>query len=66
MFITKEFFDEAFEGMDGIQPGLRKASERICQAYSIQGICDPGYIANVIAVELGLGDGRSHFIGKQD
>ena len=60
MFLTKEFFDEAFKEMD-IPEGLRKASERICQAYSIKGICDPGYIANVIAVEMGMGDGKSNF-----
>ena len=26
-----------------------------------QGICDPMYICNVMALELGLGDGRSNF-----
>lgn len=26
-----------------------------------QGLCDPMYIMNVICLELGIGDGKSHF-----
>lgn len=40
---------------------LKIAAERIALAYGINGICDPGYIANVIAAELRIGDGASHF-----
>jgi len=57
----KAFFDEAFKDMPGLPDDLRTASERIVRAYGIRGICDPGYIANVIAVELGRGDGLSNF-----
>lgn len=56
----EDFFEAAFQGMD-IPEKLKNASKRICLAYGIRGICDPGYIANVIAVELGMGDGKSHF-----
>ena len=55
-----EHFNRAFEGMD-IPEDLRAISERICGAYGIRGICDPGYIANIIAKALGRGDGQSHF-----
>jgi hypothetical protein len=58
---SKAWFDECFEGMDELPDDLRRVSESICQAYGIGGICDPGYIANVIAKELCLGDGLSHF-----
>jgi hypothetical protein len=40
---------------------LRTAAERICQSYGIRGICDPMWIANVIARETGRGDGVSNF-----
>ena len=60
MFLEPSFFDEAFREMD-VPPDIRKAAERICQAYSIRGICDPGYIANLIAKETGRGDGCSNF-----
>jgi len=60
----KEFFDSAFEGMD-IPKDLRTASERICRAYAIKGLCDPGYIANIIAKETGRGDGLSNFASSQ-
>lgn len=63
---TKEWFDEAFTDPVTRKPNvlpanIRRLSERICRSYGIRGICDPMYIANVIAVELGLGDGYSNF-----
>lgn len=63
---SKEWFDEAFTDSVTRQPvavpdGIRKLSERICRSYGIGGICDPMYLANIIAVELGLGDGYSNF-----
>lgn len=62
----KAFFDDAFTNPVkktpyDIPPELRKLSERLCHAYGINGVCDPMYIANVIAFELGLGDGCSNF-----
>lgn len=50
-----------YGGMPG--PKLRKAAERIAQAYGLIGECDPPYIANVIALHLGIGDGQSLFWG---
>lgn len=55
-----EFFDKAFQGMS-VPENIRKLSMRLCDAYNIRGLADPGYIANVIAVELGLGDGKGNF-----
>jgi len=54
------FFEEAFRGTD-CPADLKRAATRICRSYGINGICDPVYIANVIAVEIGRGDGQSNF-----
>jgi hypothetical protein len=40
---------------------IANASKGICAAHQIKGICDPMYIANVIAFELGAGDGQGSF-----
>jgi len=40
---------------------LRCFSEAVCDHFNIRGICDPLYIANVTAYELGRGDGCSNF-----
>ena len=60
------FFKEAFTNPVTNKPydvpdKLKKTARRICKAYGIRGICDPMYIANIIALELGLGDGKSYF-----
>uniref|UniRef100_A0A6M3K0E2 Uncharacterized protein n=1 Tax=viral metagenome TaxID=1070528 RepID=A0A6M3K0E2_9ZZZZ len=62
----KDFFDRAFTDPVtdipyAIPPDLRRLAERICRSYGIRGICDPMYIANIIALELGRGDGKSNF-----
>lgn len=48
-------------GPQPFQPGtpfaLQRVALRIVQSYGTQGLCDPQHIANVIAHELGLGDG---------
>lgn len=56
----KDFYDQAWQGCNHPED-LKRLSERICNAYGINGICDPAYIGNVIAHELGFGDGRNHF-----
>ncbi len=56
----RAFFERAFENVNP-PPDIRKAAERIVRAFGIRGICDPGWIANIIAFETGRGDGRSHF-----
>lgn len=63
---TKEWFDYAFTSpVSGesyaIPADLRRASERICTAYALRGVCDPMYVANVIAISIGRGDGQSNF-----
>lgn len=45
----------------GVPNDIKTAAKRICQAYGIKGICDPMYIANLIAMETGRGDGSSNF-----
>jgi len=55
-----DFYRSAWEGITP-PADIQRAAERICDAYGIRGICDPGYIANVIALELGRGDGHSRF-----
>ena len=57
---SDRWFDTAFEGMQ-LPEKLRRLSERLCRAYGIGGTADPAYIANVVAKELGLGDGRGRF-----
>ena len=60
----REFFATAFAG-ETVPPDIRRAAERVVAAYGICGICDPMYIANVIAVELGRGDGNGQFYPKK-
>lgn len=40
---------------------LIKTAICICRSYGIKGICDPMYIANTIAKDLGIGDGMHNF-----
>lgn len=62
----KQFFDEAFtnpvtrEAYE-VPEDIKRLSMRVCRSYGIRGICDPMYIANVIAFELERGDGQSNF-----
>jgi hypothetical protein len=64
----KAFFSEAFTNPVTKEPynvpaDIKRLASRLCRSYGINGICDPMYIANVIALELGMGDGQSHFNG---
>jgi hypothetical protein len=56
----KDFFDEAFKG-HFVPYDIKRLSIRLCRSYGIKGICDPMYIANIIALELGIGDGQGNF-----
>lgn len=56
----EDFFQEAFEGYN-VPEKIKTASIAICRSCGIRGICDPMYIANIIAMSLGLGDGKSNF-----
>jgi hypothetical protein len=55
----KKWFDDKFT--DDVPADLKKLVTRICMSYNIDGICDPNYLANIIALELGFGDGHSNF-----
>jgi hypothetical protein len=56
------WYDNCFEGASPSMPSdLRRFSESVCNRFSISGICDPMYIANVTAFEMGKGDGCSNF-----
>ena len=62
----EKFFAEAFTNFMTGQPqtlpyDVKRLATRICRAYGIRGICDPMYIANVAALELGRGDGVGNF-----
>lgn len=62
----EDFFREAFTDPTTNKPykipdNLKQAAIDICRSYSISGICDPMYIANIIAERLDLGDGFSNF-----
>lgn len=62
---SREWFDAHLPGEgrrdDSIPPALRAFSEALCLTYGINGICDPMYIVNVSAYELGCGDGAGTF-----
>ena len=44
-----------------VPENIRRLTDLIMVRFSINGICDPMYICNVIAHTSGLGDGASHF-----
>jgi hypothetical protein len=61
-----DFFEEAFTNPTtrqpyDVPPDIKKAAIDIAGAYNAKGICDPMYIANTIAHNVGRGDGKSHF-----
>ena len=57
---SEKFYKKAWENTKHPEE-LKKACERICDTYGISGVCDPAYIGNVIAKELGFGDGENNF-----
>lgn len=64
---AEKHFDEAFRfnGTEYVVPEPLKAFViDLCIRYDIKGICDPMYIANVIAFETGVGTGESSFSGE--
>lgn len=59
---SPEWYDNCFGiGKTDVPADLRRLSEAVCNRFDISGICDPMYIANVAAFELGRGDGRGVF-----
>ena len=64
--LSDEWFQEAFTDPVTRKPcvvpsNIRALSEYVCRAFKISGICDPMYIANVTAFELGMGSGYGDF-----
>jgi len=57
--LTKEWFDSRFD--KDTPDVLRNTSEVVCATYNICGLSDPMYIANILAFELGFGDGSGKF-----
>ena len=58
---SRGWYDNCFEGAVDLPDAIRQASESICDRFTISGVCDPMYIANVTAFELGCGDGQGTF-----
>lgn len=61
--MENEFWQKVFEGYENIQPEVKNAIKRVYDCYDCMpcGICDPMYIMNTIALELGIGDGNGNF-----
>ena len=51
---------ESLEDYD-VPEGIKRISTAICERFIIRGICDPMYIANLIAYKNGGGDGKGQF-----
>ncbi len=60
-FFTEAFTDPVTRHTYDIPSDIKRLATRLCRSYGISGLCDPMYIANVIAVEMGRGDGFSNF-----
>jgi len=60
---AKEFLEKA--GIEELPTKWQNAIKRVYNSYPLKclpkGVCDPMYICNVMAKELGLGDGESNF-----
>ncbi|MEZ1440049.1 hypothetical protein QVM41_27720 [Pseudomonas shirazica] len=54
------FFEEAFKDYK-VPPKIRAFAEAFCIRFNVRGICDPAYCANLVAVELKVGDGCGKF-----
>jgi len=56
-------FSEA--GVNKLPENWQRAIKRVYRSYPKdclpQGLCDPVYICNTIALELGIGDGQGNF-----
>jgi hypothetical protein len=58
---SSAWFDAAFYPAKNVPIQIRALAERLCRTFTIRGICDPMYITNIVAFELGAGTGRSEF-----
>lgn len=60
-FFKEAFTDPITRQTYQVPEDIKRLATRLCRSYGIRGICDPMYIANVIAFELCLGDGQGNF-----
>lgn len=60
----EDFYKEAFEGYD-VPECIKQTAISICDKYDIKGLADPMYVANVIGMETGTGDGQGNFKGTR-
>ena len=56
-----EFFVEAYKDYQNIPESIKLASKNICIKFDILDICNPVDLCNIIAFELGLGDGQGKY-----
>ena len=66
MKYTEEYWDKRLAGIKSIN--VKNAIKKVYESYPKecmpQGICDPLYIMNTIALEIGIGDGKGNFYVK--
>lgn len=66
MQYTAEYWDKRLS--DEPEP-IKRAIKKVYNSYPAdclpQGVCDPMYIMNTIALELGIGDGKGNFNLKE-
>jgi hypothetical protein len=64
MTYDERYWDDRFSGHN-VPARVKSAIKRVYEAYPPiclpQGLADPMYIMNVIALELGVGDGQGNF-----
>jgi len=67
MKYTEEYWNQRFETYNALEvpEKVKNAIRRVYNAYPKecmpQGLCDPMYIMNIIALEIGFGDGMGNF-----
>ncbi len=62
---SDEYWEDRFKLNYNVPEKVKDAIKAVYQSYPRecmpQGVCDPMYIMNVIAMNLGIGDGKGHF-----
>lgn len=60
--LNQKFYEEKFAGYS-VPERIRRTAIAIMQRFTITGLCDGMYIANVIAYNCNIGDGAGNFYG---
>ena len=62
---SADYWARVFKGYPDLDPRVKRAIQQVYESYPAHctpnGICDPMYIMNTIALALGIGDGRGTF-----